>query len=151
MSQPTTTACWTGQQLMAGHFLRCRAEDSPRINPKYPSLRHPSLRHPSLRHPSLRYSSLRHPPFVIPPFVIPPFFTFPCLLYNLQPLLAATNSSSDAPSHSKVSLPSHSPATPQPQDISHSASSNLPRPSFKPSPTVRHSGMYERTINTVLI
>ena len=34
--QPTTTACWTGQQLMAGHFLRCRAEDSPRINPKYP-------------------------------------------------------------------------------------------------------------------
>ena len=36
MSQPTTTACWTGQQLTAGHFLRCRAEDSPRIKPKYP-------------------------------------------------------------------------------------------------------------------
>ena len=38
MSQPITTltACWTGQKLTAGHFLRCRAEDSPRINPKYP-------------------------------------------------------------------------------------------------------------------
>ena len=23
---------------MAGHFLRCRAEDSPRINPKYPKV-----------------------------------------------------------------------------------------------------------------
>ena len=77
-----------------------------------------------------------------------------CLLYNLQPLLAATNSSSDAPSHSKVSptqlLPNYFPTTSQPQDNSHSASSNLPRPSFKPNPTVRHSGIYKRLI-TVLI